>query len=227
MRSRVKPNEISSTQPTSSSVFWKWVLNCTLGELIGFGGLPVFGAVLVLAVTASAEPGPRSLLLYGTAIVGGLGEGAVLAWFQLRVLRHLYPNLNRTRWVLATALAASFAWMAGYLAPTLDDLFDISTATQIAIWIPAGVLILLSIGTAQAWVLRDVVERPSYWFLANIVGWLLGLIWTFLLPALVPESAPMPVWVSVFVVAGVLMGTTVGVVTAFVLVRLSPKTVVS
>ena len=117
--------------------------------------------------------------------------------------------------------------MAGYLAPTLDDLFAISTATQIAIWFPAGVLILLSIGTAQAWVLRDVVERPWRWLLANIVGWLLGLIWTFVLPALVPESAPMPVWISTFVVAGVLMGTTVGIVTGFMLVRLSPRTVAS
>jgi len=198
---------------TPTNIYRQWIFNFTCGELVGFGGIPVLGGALALHLTASVAPDLRSLLLYGVAIAGGFGEGAVLAWFQLRVLQRVIPNLGRRRWVLATAGAASVAWMLGYLAPTLDDLFELSPLAQIAIWIPSGVLILLSIGSAQAWVLREHIERPQRWVVANAAGWLLGLPWTFVLPAMVPETAPALVWISVFILAGTLMGATVGAAT--------------
>jgi len=210
--------------PVRSRIYRQWILNFTCGELVGFGGIPVLGGVLAIQLTGSMSPDLRSLLLYAVAIVGGLGEGAVLGWFQLRVLRQVLPELRGRRWILATAVAASVAWMLGYLAPTLDDLFDISPLLQIAIWIPAGILILLSIGTAQAWVLREFTDRPRRWIAANALGWLLGLPWTFVLPALVPEQASPLVWIAAFVVAGVLMGLTVGAVTGRLLIQLSSVT---
>ena len=207
-----------------STVYRRWIFYFTCGELVGFGGIPVLGGAIAFQSTASVSPELRSLLLYAVAVVGGLGEGAVLAWFQLRVLRQVIPKVSRRRWILATAVAASFAWALGYLAPTLDDLFELSPVTQLAIWIPAGALILLSIGAAQAWVLRGLIERPARWITANVLGWLLGLPWTFVLPALVPEDAPIAVWVFAFILAGILMGLTVGAVTGRLLVRLQPAT---
>ncbi len=206
----------------SSGLFWRWVLFCTVGELVGFGGIPVLGGAIAFSLTAALPPVHQSLALYAVAVIGGLGEGAVLAWFQLRVLQKYFPRLDARLWILATALAASVAWMLGMLAPTLDDVVGISAGTQIAIWIPASLVILLSIGAAQAWVLQRVVERPQRWLVANVLGWLLGLPWTFVLPALLPESTSIIVWVATFVVAGVLMGLTVGLVTGFALVRLAP-----
>lgn len=198
----------------------RWVAVFTLGELVGFGGIPVLGAALALSLTAHLQLSARSLVLYFVAVLGGLGEGAVLAWCQLRVVGPLFPGLEARRWVVATALAASLAWACGMLAPTLDDLFGLSAAAQIAVWVPASLLILFSIGGAQALVLRGLVVKPQRWLVANILGWLAGLPWTFVLPALLPENAPMAVWVSCFVVAGVLMGMTAGAVTGAFLVRL-------
>lgn len=200
----------------------RWVLAFTLGELIGFGGIPVLGAVIALALTASLDSAVRSLALYAVAVVGGLGEGAVLAWFQLRVLRDYLPRLHSRRWILLTAAAAAFAWACGMLAPTLDDLIGLTIATQVAIWIPASLLILLSIGGAQAWALRGVVEFPQRWLTANVLGWLAGLPWTFVLPALLPDGTPVTYWVITFVIAGVLMGLTAGAVTGAFLLRLGP-----
>jgi hypothetical protein len=198
------------------------VFVCTVGELIGFGGIPVCGGAMAFWLTSGLVGSSRSLILYAVAVAGGLGEGAVLAWFQLRVLRDHIPSLNARHWVLATAAAASFAWACGMLAPTLDDIVGISGMIQIGIWIPASLLILLSIGAAQAWVLRDVVDNPLSWVVANSLGWLAGLPWTFVLPALLPESAPIALWVSTFVIAGILMGLTVGLVTGVALLRLRP-----
>lgn len=201
-------------------LYRRWVLYCTVGELVGFGGIPVLGGALAVWLTVGLQTEVRSLLVYAVAVVGGLGEGAVLAWFQLRVLRAFLPRLQARQWILATALAASFAWACGMLAPTLDDLAGISPIVQAAIWIPASLLILFSIGSAQAWVLRGIVEKPRRWLLANVLGWLAGLPWTFVLPALLPETAPAVIWVTTFVVAGVLMGLTVGLITGIALQKM-------
>ncbi|MDH3418801.1 MAG: hypothetical protein OEQ25_01235 [Gammaproteobacteria bacterium] len=206
----------------SSSLYRRWVIYCTIGELVGFGGIPVLGGAITFSLTAGLAAEPRSMILYTVAVLGGFGEGAVLAWFQLRVLRDCFPGLSARHWIVATAMAAAAAWMLGMLAPTLDDLIGLSTATQTAIWVPASVLILVSIGSAQAWVLSGVVERPRRWITANVLGWLLGLPWTFVLPALLPEDAPVVAWVVTFVIAGVLMGLTVGLVTGRTLVGLVP-----
>ena len=206
--------------PSAAILYRRWVVACTAGELVGFGGIPVLGGTLAVALTGDIAPDLRSVILYAVAVIGGLGEGAVLAWFQLRVLGSLLPRLSRRQWLWATALAAAFAWACGMLVPLLDDLVGLTPTTQIAIWIPAGLAILLSIGGAQAWVLRGIVQKPQRWLIANVIAWLAGLPWTFLLPALLPESAPMKVWISTFVVAGILMGVTVGLVTGIAVTRM-------
>jgi hypothetical protein len=205
-----------------SQLWRRWVVAFTLGELIGFGGIPILGGALAYWLTGGMDPVPRSLLLYFVAVLGGLGEGAVLAWFQARTLRDYLPGFDSRRWMRMTALAAAFAWACGMLAPTLDDVIDLTPASQVAIWVPASLLILFSIGSAQAWVLRGTVEFPRRWITANVLGWLAGLPWTFALPALVPDGAPMSVWVLTFVIAGVLMGLTVGAVTGLFLAHLIP-----
>lgn len=212
----------SGMQEQETGIYRRWVAFCTAGELLGFGGIPVIGGITVVLLTSGLDTGTRALLLYAVAVVGGAGEGAVLGWFQLRVLEALLPRLDGQHWLLATASAAAAAWALGMLPSTLDDLFSIATWLQVAIWIPAAVLILISIGAAQSMVLRGVVSNPGSWLVANVLGWLAGLPWTFLLPALLPESAPVAVWIATFAVAGVLMGLTVGLVTGLALLRLRP-----
>lgn len=203
-----------------TALWRRWTLAFTLGELIGFGGVPVLIAAFLLWLTDGAPAADRALPMYAVTVVGGLGEGAILGWFQARVLADYLPALSPGRWISATALAACFAWACGMLAPTLDDLVGLSTLAQLLIWIPASLLILLSIGAAQAFVLRGLVARPGRWIVANTLGWLVGLPWTFLLPALVPETSPVAVWIVAFLVSGVLMGLTAGAVTGAFLLRI-------
>lgn len=195
----------------------RWVVAFTLGELVGFGGVAVTAGAIGLWLTSELQPAARALTLYALAVLAGIGEGAVLGWFQMKVLRRLLPRLDARRWIGATAAAAALAWALGMLAPTLDDLLGLPAAMQVAIWIPAGVVILLSIGTAQALVLRGIVDRPARWIGANTLGWLAGLTWTFALPAALPDDAPVPIWVSTFVLAGILMGLTAGAITGVAL----------
>ena len=62
----------------------RWVFVCTAGELLGFGGIPVLGGALAIWLTSDLPEAARSLTLFLVAVFGGLGEGAVLALFQLR-----------------------------------------------------------------------------------------------------------------------------------------------
>ena len=211
--------------PEISIRYWRWVLVCTAGELVGFVGIPILGGALALWLTSGLETSIRSLVLYAVAAAGGFGEGAVLASFQLRVLADCFPKVNGRHWILGTGTAAAFAWAFGMLAPTLDDIVGISTTVQIAIWVPASVLILVSIGAVQARVLRQIVENSRSWIVANALGWLAGLPWTFVLPALLPDNAPMTWWIVTFALAAILMGLTVGLVTGLFLLRLRPTRV--
>lgn len=193
-------------------IWRRWTVAFTLGELLGFGGIPALGGLVAMAALAEVEPSTRAWLLYLVAIVGGLGEGAVLAWFQTRVLRELWPQLDTRRFIAHTALAAALAWALGMLAPTLDELVALTPAAQIAIWIPAAAGILVSIGAAQARVLRAVTPRRG-WLGVNVLGWLVGLPWTFIAPALVPDDAPLWAFGLAFALGGTLMGLSVGAVT--------------
>ncbi len=203
-----------------SSLYRRWVFAFTVGELVGFGGIPVAGGVLVFWFTPEVDVGMRAIVLYTVAVIGGLGEGMVLGWFQARVLREVIIGFDARRWILFTAFAAGFAWACGMLAPTLDDLIGLSVFEQVVIWVPSSVLILFSIGTAQALAVRGLVRNAQQWVWANAVGWLLGLPWTLVLPALLPESSPVVAWIGVFVFAGVLMGATAGAVTGWSVLKM-------
>lgn len=208
---------------SQSSLYRRWVFAFTAGELLGFGGIPVAGGALVFWLTVELGESFRAVVFYAVAVIGGLGEGMVLGWFQARVLREVISGFDARRWIRLTSFAAAFAWALGMLAPTLDDLVGLSMLEQVIVWVPGSVLILFSIGTAQALALRGLVRNVQQWIWANAVGWLLGLPWTFVLPALLPESAPVAAWVGVFVVAGVLMGATVGAVTGWSVLRMQTQ----
>lgn len=91
----------------SRKLWRRWVIAFTLGELFGFGGISVIDAFIALGVTAGLDVVDRSLILYGIAVVGGLGEGAILAWFQSRVLSVYLSRFRPCRWIGVTAATCS------------------------------------------------------------------------------------------------------------------------
>lgn len=210
-----------TAHPPPPRLLGRWVVAFTLGELVGFGLLPVLGGVVAARALADVAATPRAIALYAVAVVGGLGEGAVLAAAQTWVLREVLPGLDRRRWILHTAVAAALAWAAGMLVPTLDDLVGLGTAVRVVLWIPAGAFILVSIGGAQARLLAAHVGRPLRWLAANVVGWLLGLPFTFVVPALLPDDSPVAMFALALAAGGVLMGATAGLVTGLALRRMA------
>jgi hypothetical protein len=195
-------------RPTlAKSGFWRrWVVRVTGAETVGF-------AVPALAGVLGWAAGVPTGVLLTLGVAGGAIEGAALALGEHSVARERLPELPRGRWVGFTAAAAAAAWALGLTPSALHDL-GLPVVGVVAAWLVAAPLILLSIGVAQALVLRRLLGETAWWWVAlNAAAWLVGIIPTFVGPALAPNGAPAAAWVVAFVLSGLLMAATVAAAT--------------
>lgn len=150
------------------ALWWRWCLLVTLGELAGFS-VPAAMGVWSSTMTTAAQ----------LAVMVGAGavEGAFLGAAQAVVLRRALPGFRSGTWVGATAAAAAGAWFLGMLPSSTTHLWSrwpvVLAAAAGAV---AAVLLLASIGTAQAAVLPAGVPRRWSWVGWTALGWCAGLV---------------------------------------------------
>ncbi len=195
-----------------AALWRRWVLLVGLGELIGFAAPGVMG---VWAQNRST--GSQVTLL----VVGGMLEGAALGVAQALVLRRVLPGFRVNAWVGATAGAAGFAWLLGMLPS--------ATHSSWSSWPPAwivlggvvlGLLLLASIGTAQALVLPPGTAKPFVWVGWTALGWCAGLAaFTVVAPPLWQEGQPRWQLVAIGLAGGAVMAFTMAAVTGLGVVR--------
>ncbi len=190
----------------------RWISYVVIGETLGFlvaaSGMAA-GNLLAMSPWAA----------WATAVVAGLGEGALLGTAQALALRRSGVAVPARTWVLATSLAAALAWGIGMLPATLPGLDWASPLTWAGV-VVGGALLLLSIPTAQAPLLRGHVPHPWRWVPLNVAAWGAGILWTFAPSPLVNETTSTAGLFLAYGVAGLLMAVTVAVVTGFGLRRM-------
>ena len=202
---------------TDRTVFLaRWIRWITLGESLGF-----LAPALAQLVAAAAWPAATFLLL----VLAGFVEGAVLGWFQVRVLLNRLPAVSIHRWILLTGTAAAIAWTLGLLPSASNAWQGWPAAVQIAAGITAAIALLVSIGLAQWIELRHHVPRAWRWIAGNAAAWTAGL-GVFMAVATPLWQPGQDVWVSAAIGIGsaVLMAVTMAVITGLVMVRLLPRT---
>jgi len=156
------------TRAGSRTLWRRWTLATFLGETGGF----LLPALAVL-VAGNRLPGAVDTALL---VLAGAGEGAVLGAAQARVLTRVLPGLWAPAWVLRTSSAAAVAWVIGLAPSLLGDRFTAwAPAVRVVVAVPAGVLLLLTIGPAQWTVLRRHVPRAGGWVAWTAAGWCAGL----------------------------------------------------
>ncbi|MEV5437503.1 hypothetical protein AB0K80_16035 [Streptomyces sp. NPDC052682] len=170
---------------------------------------------------AGPEGDPSLAGTWPVLVGAGMAEGALLGGAQAHVLHQVLPDLRRRHWVTATAVAAGCAWLLGLLpSAVVPHVGGWPVAAGLAV--VDGLLLLLSLGIAQWWVLRRHVLGAGTWIWATAVAWLAGLV--------VFCSAAMPLWhpgqspvviAGIGALAGMLMAGTVAAVTGAALVRLT------
>ncbi|MBE0608767.1 MAG: hypothetical protein IH609_05270 [Dehalococcoidia bacterium] len=189
----------------------RWLAYVTAGEALGF-------MVPGLTWFAAWKLGLPALPLAVVVVLAGAGEGAVLGWSQWRVLRDWQPAITAT-WVRLTTLAAAASWALGMAPSTAYDL-GAPTWVAIAVGVAGAPFLLMTIGTAQWFVLREFVPRAWRWIAVNAAAWFIALPPTFIGPALVPADAPVALDLAVWGVSGLLMAALLAAVTGAAMARL-------
>jgi len=205
---------VAAHRPGARALRRRWLAATFLGETLGFL-VPVLAVVLGVN---SWNAGARFLAL----VLAGAGEGAVLGAAQTRVLRRVLPAFPSTAWTLRTAGAAGLAWAIGLAPSSSADIWQAwPPAVGVGVAVGAGLVLLLSIGTAQWTVLRRHVPAAARWIGWTAVAWLAGLT-VFLLVATPLWQPGQQVWLSALIgaLAGSLMALTMAAVTGRGLVHL-------
>lgn len=187
----------------------RWVSMVTVAESLGFL-VPMFG--LALATVMGMSP----WVAWVTVAIFGAGEGALLGLGQAEALHRTEVAVPFVRWVAATALAATFAWSLGMLPSTLGDAGIALDLGNPLVWVTVvagGMVLLLSIPTAQYRILRGRVRGAWQWIPVNAGAWAAGLMFTFVPSPFIDETTPGWMMVLAFAVAGVCMAATVATIT--------------
>src|SRR6188472_2493967 len=98
MATAVLPRLITRHAHTQS-LWRRWTLAMTAGELLGFAVPALVGALAV-------GRGMGEVATAAALVAAGVMEGAVLGWAQWMVLRRWIQGLGWKEWVGATAAAA-------------------------------------------------------------------------------------------------------------------------
>ncbi|WP_093588833.1 hypothetical protein [Lentzea waywayandensis] len=199
------------TELAAREIWQSWFRWTTAGEFAGF-----LAPALVGALTSS----PQLLVLAGVI------EGAVLGAAQAVVLRRVDHAPQARSWIGATALAAGFAWAVAMLAVHNGErLNTLPLVAVLPIATVAGAGVLLSLGTAQWYLLRHHFPGAHLWIWANALAWGAGLLVFTAVTTPLWQPGQSPALIALIgAFGGLLMASTMAAITGSALIRLTRMT---
>lgn len=176
-----------------------WILNCTLGIVLGIG--VAGGIVATLRDLMPPDSLAMAALFLGVVALAGAVQGVVLAHFQYPRVAAAVPGLNRQAWLRNSLIAGAVLWAVSCVPLLIPDRLqyqffeDTNTTPWFWVWLCVdGFLWLFGFGLAQWRVLATVHKKGAgAWLWANAVGWLLGTLLVFFVQGLI--AMPASVWV--------------------------------
>ena len=115
--------------------------------------------------------------------------------------------------MVATVLAAGFAWFVGMGGGALMGATDAAPAVLLVVLFPAWTTALLSMGWAQWLVLRRTIPGSGRWVPVTSGAWLLGIMVPVIGLTAAPNAWPAWAHVGIAVSCAVVMGLIVGLLT--------------
>jgi len=211
-----------------SNYWWKWTLNCGIGELLGISA----AAMMAFSITYYlGEPETISDKLLGLFIMlfAGLIGGFILGTLQWKVLKLKFPNISYRKWTNVTILVAMIGWFIG----TVSSLFlaDVAEIPGSAITEPTipmtliyasilGLFLGVLFGYFQWLVFRQYALHTKKWIVANALGWAVAMTIIFYFATLPTAHTPISMVLLYGLLGGVLAGLSVGGITGFFLLKI-------
>jgi len=217
-----------------NALWRKWTIHCALGELLGIGcagGIAFF----VSSITQDTLDLKIKILVLLAMMFAGFLEGAILGFFQWKVLVKKFETIPRREWMYYTILVGILGWFLGML-PSLffmpSDTIEIEKSSAMS-FDDSIIFLALSCGTGLVlgsifglfqWLsLRKYSEKAYKWIIANALGWGLGLGWIYIFASIPAENSSLQLVIFVGICGGILAGISVGAVTGFILIKLKKK----
>jgi hypothetical protein len=182
--------------------FWyHWILNYSLGELMGIGAAAVVGRLLFVEFynTIPTSPIVTPVLL----IIAGAVEGFIIGYIQWKSLSKLVIDFKPSPWILTTIISTVVGWLL-VLPPAI--LF-ISFLTKFSLLDNYySILYIIAVGLAyggivgipQYFIIKKFYRNAIVWIFANTLGWMLSFL-------IVSASFSIFNYFSVFIYNSVLM----------------------
>jgi len=208
--------------------WWKWTVNCGVGELIGIGAAAAF-AVGIHQFLGEPQTLSENIIVLSAMVFAGVVEGWILGTMQWKILKIEFPNISYFRWVGVTVVVAMLGWFIG----TVSSLYFVGieevtvgqefiSPTWLTIGGPIGMGLVLGVifGYFQWLAFKHYALYTKRWILANALGWAGAMFIIFYYASLPTPTTPTPEVVLMGLKAGLLAGLSVGAITGIALLNI-------
>jgi hypothetical protein len=164
--------------------------------------------------------------------IAAVFEGALIGYFQWRVLRRVFPTMSSAAWVGATMIAAAggfvFSWLptsfalTSALASRIGD-NTISPLAMTRVFLVTGTLVGLLWGVAQSAVLRLHVHHAEAWIVASTIAWALGFPAVAFAAFWPDRTVSFGIHILLAAGAGIVLGSLFGLLHGRLLLRLRSR----
>jgi len=207
-----------------NKLYRKWIINCAFGELSGIG---IAGSIAVAVNYYLGEPQDllQKIIVLLVMLVAGAIEGTSIAYFQWKVLYHLFSKMKLAAWWKWTVLVALLGWGVGMTPSLFFAQSSTAGATEPAMWMIAiiatgsGAAAGVLFGLFQSFELKKHCSRWKWWIIANGLAWSVAMLIIFIGATWPSVNTPVSLIILSAIVSGCLAGLSLGVISGFFLFK--------
>lgn len=161
--------------------FWrKWIINYSLGELIGIGIAASIGRFLFVSFPENSAVSQSALTVI-ILFVAGIAEGLILGYIQWKSLSKFVPGFTPMLWIFVTTFSTLAGWL--FILPPgvmfiafLSKISLISTYSSYLYTMLVGIAFGGLIGIPQFFIIRKHFKNAAIWIVTNAIGWMLSFL---------------------------------------------------
>lgn len=208
---------IKGNKKNEKSFWQKWIVNYSLGELIGIGIAASISRFLFFTFPDSSVVSQSALTVI-ILVIAGVSEGYILGYIQWRSLSKIVPGLMPVLWIFVTTFSALAGWL--FILPPgvmfiafLSKISLISTYSSYVYTMIVGAAFGGMIGFPQFFIIRKYFKNAGMWIVSNTVGWMISFLIVYSALMLFNYTTSLTQNFFLIALACILSGSVQGVVT--------------
>jgi hypothetical protein len=201
----------------SEKKFWyRWMLNYSVGELLGIGAAATIGRVLFIEFSGESAA-VSTFVTFVVLLIAGSVEGFVIGFVQWRALSKMITHFKAYPWIVVTMISTAIGWIlilppAIMLISFLTKLSIINHYYSVFYAAIVGIAFGGLIGITQFFIIRKFYDRAFAWIFASATGWMFSFLIVYTAIAMFSGSEALFYNLSLIVMSCMLSGLVQGIV---------------